>query len=421
MKNLFSLIFVILLCAHATLCDLRFVFSFFRHGARQPTAIKGGIDEFGESWSNPGELTATGKRMHFLLGLRNRHYYKNFTTKSRIDGSVYVRSTDYNRTIESVQSQMQGFFPPGNAELIADEKTRANAHPFIDDPTNSGWEKFNDFLGMKTIKDRVETIPIHLFTQDNPFNQFFYVPYICKPYKGMSDANIKKEPIQNFMKKFKEDYGEKLMKMTGRSDTNFLDSYWYLFGLFDSFISDMYDGRELKKPQDFGIDLQEFNKTSFEFAQNDILIQFNGDDESFFARWSMSILLPEVIQWMENRIAADKSGNLGYSGYALPRFAFFSTHDVTVGSGLTVLSKAFGFPLYYTPFACDIFMELHHDDDGNYSVHIKYQSLTLGVVPFDEFKSKIQALLYTREQIAETCGWDMEELKYFLPGAINHH
>ena len=134
MKNTLSLLFVTLLCVHLAHCDLRFVFSMFRHGARQPTAIHGGIDEFGELWDGPGELTAAGKRMHFLLGLRNRQVYKDFTTFSRLEGSVYVRSTDYNRTIESVESQMQGFFPPGTGEKIANLKTRALAHPFIDDP-----------------------------------------------------------------------------------------------------------------------------------------------------------------------------------------------------------------------------------------------------------------------------------------------
>merc|ERR1711957_258200 len=102
-----SLLFVTLLCVHLAHCDLRFVFSMFRHGAKHPTAIHGGIDEFGELWDGPGELTAAGKGMHFLLGLRNRQVYKDFTTFERLEGSVYVRSTDYNRTIESVESQRQ--------------------------------------------------------------------------------------------------------------------------------------------------------------------------------------------------------------------------------------------------------------------------------------------------------------------------
>merc|ERR1711957_414470 len=172
------------------------------------------------------------------------------------------------RTIESVLSQMQGFFPPGTGELIANEKTEKLAHPFIDDPSGDNWQGVEPWLGMRTIKDRADQ-----------FHNVFYHPYACKVYYPMSVANIKKPVIQDFMKNFIAKYGKVMMEMTGRKDMKFLESYWYLFGMFDSFISDMYDGRDMKKPLAHGIDLQAFNKTAFEFAKNDILTQFNGDKE----------------------------------------------------------------------------------------------------------------------------------------------
>ena len=420
MKNILSLLFVTLLCVHTASCDLRFVFSMFRHGARQPTNLKGGIDIYGEKWDAPGELTAAGKRMQFLLGIRNRQVYRKFTTNSRKEGSVYIRSSDYNRTIESALSQMQGFFPPGSAELIANKKTRATAHPFIDDPSGKNWTQYNKLLGMRSLKRRVETTPIHLFSRQNPFLQFFYHPYDCKPYTGMSQANIKKPVIQDFIKKIKVKYGKPLMEMAGKNTTEFLDSYWYLFGMFDAFISDMYDGRELKKAIAHGIDIKEFNRTSFEFAKNDILVQFNGDDDAFFPRWTASILWPEVISWMENRIASDQKQDYSFKGYSRPRFAFFSTHDVTVGSGLIVLNRAFGTPLYYTPFASDIFFELHMNKKGEYKVHIKYQNLTMKVVSFSEFKEKLEAQFMHRSEIAKICHWDMANLHQFLPEHFGH-
>jgi len=380
----------------------------FRHGAREPTAIKNNVDEFGEKWLTPGELTPVGKRMHFLLGLRNREVYRNFTTRAKIDGSVFIRSTDYNRTMESVQAQMQGFFPPGSAALLHNQKLSDIAHPFMDDPRGQNWKSFGRHLNLRSIVHRVETFPVHLFSRDDPFNQFFYNPYACKPYLQMSQENIKRPVIQDFMKKFKEEYGARMSNMTGKPIET-LDNYWYLFGLFDSYISDVYDGRELKKPKEFGIDLEKFNRTAFEFAENDIITQFNGDVEYFFARWTVSILWPEVIAFMERRIAADKEGKMIYTGYELPRFVFFSTHDVTVGSGLTVLNRAFGFKKYYTPFASDLFFELHRKTNGEYEVYVKYQSLTLGVVPFGEFKEKLEKQFLTREQIAEKCGWHPDE------------
>jgi hypothetical protein len=394
----------------------------FRHGAREPTGVSGGMDDFGEPWHNIGELTPAGRRMHFLLGLRNRHVYKDFVDNSKIDGSVFIRSSDYNRTIESVQSQMQGFFPPGTGATL-NHKTEMLAHPFIDSPIGNGWNnnEWAKLLQGDTIFHRVETFPVHLFERQNPLYEFFYNPYSCKPYWPMSQENIKSAKIQNWMKNFKANHGEKWMKMTGNNSTAALDNYWYLFKLMDSFISDMYDGRELKKAKKFGFDIKEMNQTAFEFAENDIMIQFNGDKEGFFARWSMSILWKEAIEFMERRIAADNAGQMNhYHGYNHPKFVFFSTHDVTVGSGLTVLNRAFGFKKYYTTFAADLFFELHRTDKGKYNVVVKYQSLTLGTVSFEEFKAKLGEQFLTNDQIQQKCGFEVPE--FFLhPKWASHH
>jgi hypothetical protein len=408
--NIVTFLFVTLLCVHLSKCDLRFVFTMFRHGARSPTALdKNKNDAFGENWPNPGELTEVGKRMHFLLGARNRQVYKDFTTKSKIDGSVYIRSTDYNRTMESVQSQMQGFFPPGTASPIKNIRARALAHPFIDDPNKSGWKSADKMLKMNSIIQRVETFPVHLFEEPNHLYSFFYNPNICKIYPKMGAENRAQPMFKSFFDKLKKNFGPQLMKMTGKNNTDFLDNYWYVFGLMDSFISDVYDGRPLESALKAGINLKSFNQTAFEFAELDILHNWSGDKDGFFARWTTSMLWPEVISWMERRIAADTAGE-GYTGYKTPRFAVFSTHDVTVGSGLTMLNMAFGFKKYYTPFASDIFFELHRSEvDKKYTVHVKYQSLTLGLVPFDEFKTKLEALFYTHEQIAEKCGFVLEK------------
>ena len=45
---------------------LVFLYTHFRHGARAPIAINSNfIDLVKEKWSNPGELTGIGQRMHF--------------------------------------------------------------------------------------------------------------------------------------------------------------------------------------------------------------------------------------------------------------------------------------------------------------------------------------------------------------------
>jgi len=55
---------------------LIFVVTHFRHGARAPQNINDSYyDLLREKWTNPGELTGMGQRMHYILGIRNRKRY----------------------------------------------------------------------------------------------------------------------------------------------------------------------------------------------------------------------------------------------------------------------------------------------------------------------------------------------------------
>ena len=62
-----------------------------------------------------GQLTGTGMSQHHVVGerLRKRYVYETgllSTNYSRDE--VLVRSTDYDRTMQSAQSQLMGLFPP---------------------------------------------------------------------------------------------------------------------------------------------------------------------------------------------------------------------------------------------------------------------------------------------------------------------
>ena len=71
--NLFLIISFLCLTFSTQNDKLIFVMTHFRHGARAPN-IEGfaKIDKIGEYWEHGGVLTGVGKRMHFLLGFRNK-------------------------------------------------------------------------------------------------------------------------------------------------------------------------------------------------------------------------------------------------------------------------------------------------------------------------------------------------------------
>ena len=98
----------------------------FRHGARSPTKLdENGTDALGVKWSAPGELTGVGKRMQYLLGLRNRKRYitgkDKFLSEQYDPHEILNFSSNVNRTIQSVGAQIQGFYPSSSDKLSEEQ------------------------------------------------------------------------------------------------------------------------------------------------------------------------------------------------------------------------------------------------------------------------------------------------------------
>jgi hypothetical protein len=387
----------------------------FRHGARSPVALDSDKnDAFGENWPNPGELTPVGMRMHYMLGLRNRDNYGDFIPKTW-NTSIFIRSSDYNRTMQSVQSQLQGFFEAGyGKKLTPFQKKTAFAINNYNGKLAGYEKKAGDFA----IKGGIQVFPVHLFNRDSYLFQFFYHPTTCKPYEAMLIKNRQGPKITGFFNKYVDQYGEQLYKLVGKTKEEIKSDYMLTFSMMDSYISDLQDGRELKKANEAGINSTAYNKTAYEFSEIDIMNNWNGDEKGFFARWTCSALFPEVLAWMDNRIAADKAGNKNYSGYKLPKMGIFSTHDVTVGSALTCLNIAFGSRKYYTPYACDLFWELHNNDN-EWTVQIKYNGHNLLNIAYEEFKEKLSSILMPHEQIKHICENEDAEIPDIPEGLKN--
>ncbi len=79
------------------------VYEMTRHGARYGLN-KDYFNETDPRW-RPGDLTNMGKRQQYLMGgeMRRRYMVKNklLDLNQYRPNQIYVRSTDYNRTIES--------------------------------------------------------------------------------------------------------------------------------------------------------------------------------------------------------------------------------------------------------------------------------------------------------------------------------
>ena len=87
--------------------NLYFVFSTFRHGAREPFVNP---DYFGNPIKSLGSLTNYGGIQHFEIGKKYRQRYSNFLNMNFDPKQMYIRSSNVERTIISTLKELEGLF-----------------------------------------------------------------------------------------------------------------------------------------------------------------------------------------------------------------------------------------------------------------------------------------------------------------------
>ena len=241
--------------------ELIFVYQHIRHGARGPSAsynslFKDGIDEFRVSWlgEGDGELTLVGKREHYDIGVRNRHKYGhgehglkliNFSTYDPEEVLFHV--TDYNRTHQSLNSELIGMYSPGLLKRLNEKQVNGSFPPneevwknkSKDEPLYQNILDEIKELGNSTVIGDIPIFNVHPFGPNRTFN----LETNCKNLDNMRKESIenKTELLYGYFLK----HSEELRKFFNFDNDSFVTDIRMMNSITDHYISDYKNYKDL--------------------------------------------------------------------------------------------------------------------------------------------------------------------------------
>ena len=402
---------------------LIFVVTHFRHGARAPQSINDNyLDLLREKWTNPGELTGIGQRMHFILGLRNRRryiYQEKFLSEKFDPHEILIYSSSLNRTLTSVSAQLQGLYPQSakKGEVLT-EAQKKFSYPQVD--CNDFYiQEIIDKLDDSALPDYMMLAPIRMINNNERKIILFDLEGCKEKREEVKKKNRESlQILKDFTKDFNNKYRIILNNFLGDSPIEYdLDK---IVSFCDTFISDYIDTRELTDFKHTGINFTELENTCYETIGLHFYYHLSGDEQKVLPHLETSKLMGEFIYYMKKRVDADINGeNLeeNYKDYSKPKMLMLSGHDSTLSSHEVFLLEAFelNYSYYRFPkFASQMAFEVTRKIEGpkssysDYIVHYYFNDEEIYNLTFKDFIEKVEPHIWTDKQINDFCGFDDE-------------
>ncbi|XP_008823310.1 prostatic acid phosphatase isoform X1 [Nannospalax galili] len=311
------------LCLHSVLAkELKFVTLVFRHGDRSP------IDTFPNdpikeaSWPQGfGQLTQLGMEQHYELGSYIRKRYGKFLNESYKHDQVYIRSTDYDRTLMSAMTNLAALFPPEGISI------------------------WNPSLPW-------QPIPVHTVSLSE--DRLLYLPFRnCPRFQELQSETLKSQEFQKRLHPYK-DFIETLPSLSGFPGQD-------LFGIW----SKVYDPLYCEDVHNFTLPFWATEDTMAKLrklSELSLLSLYGIHKQKEKSRLQGGVLVGEILNNMKSATQSQKYKKL----------FMYSAHDTTV-SGLQMALDVYNGLL--PPYASCHIMELHHED-GEYFVEMYYRNET---------------------------------------------
>ena len=424
---------------------LIFVATHFRHGARAPQGYIDTVKRLDyalESWDNPGELTGMGKRMHYLLGLRNRERYinktfENFLSPNFDPHEILIYSSALNRTLLSVTAQLQGLYPTKEklGERL-DVNQQKGAKPRVN--LSKEIEAYaSDQLKDQALPDYLTIAPVRMISPLEKKIIIYDIPkclFRRDEFRKKNYENL--ESLKNIVNKFNSEYKPKLeSKYTEymkdkEYDIHFVDSFC------DGLIAGHTEGRPLHVLDNTGIDETKLYDYCVEFSTLNFRDWISGDKDRTLATLEVSKLMREFIYYMKRRVDIHKDGKEKEAAenkkdYSNPKMMMISGHDSTISTIEMFFTKIFQdndaekhykYPYFATQVALEVVVNdsIPRDklQNSDYKVKYYFNDDLIFTKNMDDFINEVERFLWSDEKIDQFCnftqtGTDPQKSVYF--------
>lgn len=407
---------------------LRFVFGIFRHGARAPwnNMDRNNIDVLGSKWEARSALTGVGKRQHYLIGFKNKQkYFNTLNMTKKNNNDIVLFSTKTSRTMMSIYSEVFGMYPTSTGPQLNNEQLNFALPPI----KNFNFTDEINSLKTDALKKRVNPLPLRIFDK---YAHFFGLndPRICKPLEDIKIANKKSAKFKNYTDNIIKQYGSQIMQVIGNEDLNttWLEEYGNIYSVFDSFMANYFDGRDLSKFENAGLDINNFYNLSIDFLHWDQYYINYGDKDNYAGRMSFSPVVKYLIETINNRIQMDLTGDDLYDPQN-PKMMLYSAHDTSLAALTVFFRYMFGERVkeYYPFFASSYYIEVYKNEtqnigndfienDEKYYLNILFneENILGQSISFKEFKNQIESKLISEREINHYCGFDIEDSSNYV-------
>ena len=419
-----KLTFIFILINIANSDKLIFVSTHFRHGARAPMKVDSNyMDHIKEKWTSPGELTAVGQRMHYILGLRNRRRYitdtYHFLSETFDSHEILVYSSAFNRTILSAYAQLQGLYPEDEQlGLTLNEKQEALAVPDIKYDYPEIIEKIKKIEG-SSMPNLMTLIPVRMINDNEKKITLYDIGECAVKRDKIKEKNRKTLPIIiNMEKEFNDKYGD-ILNIFYEEEKTYEFSFMNRF--CDGVISGITEARPLSNLRSTGINIEEIQEYCFNVQRMNYQEYILGDDEHILAPLESSKLMREIIHYMKKRIDIDINQEKieeEYLDYSRPKMLMISGHDSTISCHEMFIITSLGYSddfFRLAKYGAQLALEVTRKDAPidqvkkmtykDYTLNYYFNDELLFKLSVDEFIKKIEDKLWTDEQIDKFCGF----------------